>query len=190
MFRVPTIRKQFDFVLRDSQFQETFEIEKYQALTYSSPIGIALSEAVEQDWNTWVSKVEQAPWLKYWARFDEALNKTGTPRGEIAQGSEKAQAVALAIYTTGVWGYGVDNWRNSKLMSAKSAGLDIYGGGMQVNQPLVALLKLQNIHCVNEARKFLWDDRIFIGCGLNVPSEFGDLDRWLQPKWNELNNRR
>ena len=36
-----------------------------------------------------------------------------------------------------------------------------------------------------ELEGYTWDDKIYRGCGLLVPCEFGELDRWLEPLWQE-----
>ena len=184
--RVPTIRKQFDFALTEKQYQTTFIVEKYQALAFSSPKGLLLSDAVEADWSTWLKIVEGAPWLRHWNRFDSRAFPIGTPQGKVAQGDRFYQAIGLQIYVNAVWGFGVDSWFDAPLFPANRSQLGPKSGYVNVTQPLVELLKLQGVHCIGDARNNLWDNKILIGMGRYIPIEFGDLDRWLQQKWTDL----
>ena len=83
----------------------------------------------------------------------------------------KQYRIASAIYSNAVWGYGLSDWLRGEAAVDKTALHTIY--------------KLQNLTRPNPLRNYTWDDKIYRGCGVLVPCEFGELDRWLEPLWLE-----
>lgn len=198
----------FDFGLSGRETQDSIDEEKYIALAYSNPRGLALAELVEQHWHEWVAKVEAAPWLRNWVRSPLRGQVATTPRGticdKVAGDPDLApwSSIALAIYTNTIWGIGLDRWLRgpaqalesvSKTRLAKSecgsvdpkysAGSAGRTNSTRVNEPMICILQLQNVRKPNQARTYMWDDVLYRGCGLHVPVEVGELDRWLEPLW-------
>lgn len=176
----------FDFGLNGRATQESFNLNKYQALAYHNPLGIKLSELVEDKWLNWVQIVDEAPWLTNWKRSPYLVRKPAalnckepavTPLGTLVEPGHQAH-IALKIYTEAVWGYGVFGWLTA---DTKANGADL-----KTNSALRALHRLQGVRCPSAARTYSIDNPIYRGTGLIVPCEFGDLDRWLEPMWFEL----
>ena len=73
-----------------------------------------------------------------------------------------------------VWGVGFDGW----LMKTSLAA----------NAPLYEVLRLQGLSNPKNVqnRTHLWDDKLYRGCGLHLPPEYGYLDRWLEPLWQQV----
>lgn len=142
----------FDFTLRGSEIQETFNIDKYVALAHGSPLGAQLHNRVETQWVEWVKLVDGAPWLRNWVR---SPYKNDTYK------------LAECIYTEAVWQYG---WIPSKDLNLYSTNSDTFK----------AFYKLQGVKKPNQARTYLFDDAIYRGTGLIIPCEVGTLDRWLE----------
>lgn len=190
----------FDFSLSGRTIQDSFDVSKYKALAGGSVVGHKLSKLVEDHWVEWLKICSNAPWLKNWPRsqFYKQQTVDGTPpSGEplphewLKEAGPKPQpSIALVLYVEAVWGYGMSNWP----ASAYERGAGHYG---QRNAESVAtslkkysdamsmVLSLQNVKAPNMQRTYFWDDAIYRGCGFLVPCEFGDLDRWLEPYWQQ-----
>ena len=168
-----------NFGLTGREFQNSFNVEKYTALAYQQPRGILLRQLVEQEWVEWCDRVAQAPWKAYWKRCRLWKQQCTTPSDQpCSEGS--CGNVPLAIYTSAVWGFGIEGW----LMKQ----------GRAANAPLYEILRLQEVANPRtvQHRTHLWDDKLYRGCGLQIPAEFGDLDRWLEGLWlktTELNSK-
>lgn len=180
----------FDLGLSGKEHQEVFTDEKYRALAGGSPAGKALQILVDKHWLEWLELVENAPWLRSWTRSPlyvkksepaQGVDGTDLPSGEMVDGAAryKQRKIASAIYAEAVWGYGMADWLRGKHIKA---GTD---ARTKANTALRTIYNLQGLTCPNPSRNFTWDDKIYRGCGLLVPCEFGELDRWLEPLWVE-----
>ena len=180
----------FDLGLTGKEHQEAFTDEKYRALAGGSPAGKALQILVDEHWLEWLELVENAPWLRSWTRSPlyvkknavaQGVDGTDLPSGEMVDGAVryKQRKIASAIYAEAVWGYGMADWLRGKHVHA---GTD---ARTKANTALRTIYNLQGLTCPNPSRNFTWDDKIYRGCGLLVPCEFGELDRWLEPLWVE-----
>lgn len=180
----------FDLGLSGKEHQEAFTDEKYRALAGGNPAGKALQILVDEHWLEWLELVENAPWLRSWTRSPLYVKKSETaqgvdgtdlPSGEMVDGAAryKQRKIASAIYAEAVWGYGMADWLRGKHIKA---GTD---ARTKANTALRTIYNLQGLTCPNPSRNFTWDDKIYRGCGLLVPCEFGELDRWLEPLWVE-----
>lgn len=185
----------FDLGLTGKEHQEAFTDEKYRALAGGSPAGKALQLLVDEHWLKWLELVENAPWLRSWVRSPlyvkpsaraqakAALDVAGTdlPSGGKVDGASRfaQRKIASAIYAEAVWGYGMAGWLRGKHVVM---GTD---AKTKANTALRTIYNLQGLTCPNPARNYTWDDKIYRGCGLLVPCEFGELDRWLEPLWVE-----
>lgn len=180
----------FDLGLSGKEHQEAFTDEKYRALAGGNPAGKALQILVDEHWLEWLELVENAPWLRSWTRSPLYVKKSETaqgvdgtdlPSGETVDGAAryKQRKIASAIYAEAVWGYGMADWLRGKHVKA---GTD---ARTKANTALRTIYNLQGLTCPNPSRNFTWDDKIYRGCGLLVPCEFGELDRWLEPLWVE-----
>lgn len=180
----------FDLGLSGKEHQEAFTDEKYRALAGGSPAGKALQILVDEHWLEWLELVENAPWLRSWTRSPlyvkknavaQGVDGTDLPSGEMVDGAAryKQRKIASAIYAEAVWGYGMADWLRGKHVHA---GTD---ARTKANTALRTIYNLQGLTCPNPSRNFTWDDKIYRGCGLLVPCEFGELDRWLEPLWVE-----
>lgn len=188
----------FDLGLTGKEHQEKFTDEKYRALAGGNPQGLTLQLLVEEHWLEWLETVETAPWLRNWTRSPlytkkgpkaqaSALNLDGTdsPSGERVDGAQyyAQRKIASAIFAEAVWGYGMADWLRGKHIHA---GTD---ARTKANTALRTIYNLQNLTCPNPLRNYTWDDKIYRGCGLLIPCEFGELDRWLEPLWVEAQDR-
>lgn len=183
----------FDLGLTGREHQESFTDEKYRALAGGSPRGKALQQLVDEHWLEWLETVENALWLRNWSRSplyvkpnaDAGVDDTDLPSGESARGIEyyKQRKIASAIYAEAVWGYGMADWLRGKHVHA---GTD---ARTKANTALRTIYNMQALSCPSATRKYTWDDKIYRGCGLLVPCEFGELDRWLEPLWVEAGER-
>lgn len=180
----------FDLGLSGKEHQEAFTDEKYRALAGGSPAGKTLQILVDAHWLEWLELVENAPWLRSWTRSPlyvkksavaQGVDGTDLPSGEMVAGAAryKQRKIASAIYAEAVWGYGMADWLRGKHVHA---GTD---ARTKANTALRTIYNLQGLTCPNPSRNFTWDDKIYRGCGLLVPCEFGELDRWLEPLWVE-----
>ena len=180
----------FDLGLSGKEHQEAFTDEKYRALAGGNPAGKALQVLVDEHWLEWLELVENAPWLRSWTRsplyvkknaVTQGVDGTDLPSGEMVDGAAryKQRKIASAIYAEAVWGYGMADWLRGKHVHA---GTD---ARTKANTALRTIYNLQGLTCPNPSRNYTWDDKIYRGCGLLVPCEFGELDRWLEPLWVE-----
>ena len=180
----------FDLGLSGKEHQEAFTDEKYRALAGGNPAGYMLSVLVDKHWLEWLELVENAPWLRSWTRSPLYVKKgetapgvdgTDLPSGEMVDGAAryKQRKIAQAIYAEAVWGYGMADWLRGKHNKATA------DAKTKTNPALRTIYNLQNLRYPNSSRNYTWDDKIYRGCGLLVPCEFGELDRWLEPLWVE-----
>lgn len=181
----------FDMGLTGQEHQETFTDEKYRALAGGSPRGRALQLLVDEHWLEWLELVENAPWLRNWSRSPlytkprkpgpDSCEGVDAPSGVEVDGAAryKQRKIASTIYAEAVWGYGMADWLRGKHVRA---GTD---ARTKANTALRTIYNLQNLTCPSPTRTYTWDDKVYRGCGLLVPCEFGELDRWLEPLWLE-----
>ena len=162
-----------NFGITGREFQDSFNTEKYVAIAFQQPKGIKMREVVEEHWSEWASIVAEAPWRGYWKRSAYIRQPSVTPAGT-SYVDEGCGNVPLAIYTTAVWGFGVEEWLKKQGRAAKS--------------PVREIIHLQGVRepRVIGQRKNMWDDKLQRGCGILLPTEFGWLDRWLEPMWAHL----
>ena len=160
---IANIHKQIsDF--KGHTIHDSINVEKYKALAYMSPKGSLLYSKVLKNWNTWINKVADAPWLRQWTR-----SKLWGLRGSLPSGCDidwigevEVSQIALGIYVEAVWSIGIENKINdSKFL-------------------LEHMNKLRGARCST----FMWDPD-FQKKNILVPSEIGELDKWLEPMWLE-----
>lgn len=183
----------FDMGLTGKEHQDTFSDEKYRALAGGSPQGKTLQVLVEDRWLEWLEIVETAPWLRNWLKSPFYCKKSDSldvdeadsPSGEHVDGASrfKQRKIASALYAEAVWGYGMADWLRGKHNKATA------DAKTKSNPALRTIYNLQNLRYPNSSRNYTWDDKIYRGCGMLVPSEFGELDRWLDPLWVEAQDR-
>lgn len=182
----------FDVGLSGKEHQEAFTDTKYKSLAGGNSEGLALQVLVDEHWHEWLEIVEDAPWLRNWVRSKlyvkgpaMGCDEADTPSGGKVDGTAryKQHKIASAIYADAVWGYGMSDWLRGKHTNANA------GARTRTNPALRAILGLQNVARPNSARTYTWDDKIYRGCGLLVPCEFGELDRWLEPLWLEAQEK-
>ena len=162
-----------NFGLTGREFQETFNTEKYTALAYQQPRGLLLQELVELNWDSWCEVVLQAPWKTYWKKSTHWKQQNVTP-ADLPCCIGGCGSVPLAIYSAAVWGFGVEEWL--KLT------------GQKARAPMHEVLRMQGVQDPRVVihRTYMWDAKLLRGCGMQMPSEFGDLDRWLEPLWQKV----
>lgn len=193
--RVKLNEGMFDMSLTGRETQEAFSDEKYRALAGGSPAGKMLQILVDDHWLSWLEVVENAPWLRNWSRSPLYTKKNAQAQARSAQGVDGMDSpsggtvdgarwfaqrkIAQAIYAEAVWGYGMADWLRGKHIRA---GTD---ARTKANTALRTIYNLQGLVCPSPSRNFTWDDKIYRGCGLLIPCEFGELDRWLEPLWQE-----
>ena len=170
-----------DFGIKGSEFQDVFNVDKYVALAYQQPNGILLQEQIELHWEEWCRIVADAPWLKYWKRSKYIQQECVTPADMLCLVSG-CGSVPLIVFGTAVWGFGIDGWLKAPGVVFRPLSRDAAGRG-PVNPALTEVLRLQNAKSTKTERKYMWDDKLYRGCGIQLPPEFGALDRWLQPMW-------
>ena len=161
------------FRLTGREFQDSLDIEKYVALACQQPRGRLLLDQVELNWVEWCDLVVHAPWKTYWRRSKYWKQQCTTPSNEpCVEGS--CGNVPLVIFSSAVWGFGFDGW--------------LPKSGRSANAPLHEVLRLQGVKDPKtiQHRTHLWDDKLYRGCGLQLPPEYGDLDRWLEPLWHKV----
>lgn len=174
-----SITRPITLKLTGRECQEVFDVEKYVAIAYQQPVGIILHKMVEDEWDSWQKKVSEAPWLKHWNRsqalHERSLKPSGVSCAEYAGGS-----LPLLLYTTAVWGFGVESWLKGPSMALRPLSKS---SAIRVNEPMKFILDRQHVKSPSAERAYLWDDILYRGCGISLPTEFGDLDRWLEPLW-------
>lgn len=176
------------FKLSGHDMQETFSDEKYTSLASANPQGIALRHLVEEHWTEWLDIVETAPWTRNWSRspLRKATVPAATPCGKQVSGGYTKYAIASAVYAQAVWGYGMQGWlKGTKASLTPRPGKTKRRTPGQYNDAMWCILDMQRVKAPNAARTWFWDDKIYRGCGILVPCEFGELDRWLEPLWVE-----
>lgn len=161
------------FGLTGREFQETFNTEKYVALAYQQPKGRMLQTQIEARWDEWCRIVTQAPWKTYWKKSDYWKQQCVTPADYICL-EKGCGNVPLAIFSCAVWGFGIEEWLKKTGRAAKA--------------PVREILRLQGVRdpATTIHRAHMWDSRLYRGCGMVLPSEFGYLDRWLEPMWQQI----
>ena len=159
------------FGLTGREFQESFNIEKYVALACQQPRGKLLLEQVELHWVEWCDVVAQAPWKAYWKRSIYWKQQCTTPSDLLCLDGCCGN-VPLMIFSSAVWGFGFERWLK------------------EGRQPMYKILELQGVSSPKtiQHRTHLCDDKLYRGCGLELPPEYGDLDRWLEPLWQQVCN--
>lgn len=164
-----------NFGITGREFQETFNVEKYTALAYQQPRGKLLQQLVEEHWDDWCEIVAKAPWKTYWKKSKYYKQQCVSP-GDSVHPVYGCGTVPLAIYSCAVWGFGIEEWL--KLT------------GRKARAPVYEVLRLQEVKDPSTilGRKNMWDEKLLRGCGMQMPSEFGDLDRWLEPLWQQVCN--
>lgn len=164
-----------NFGITGREFQETFNVEKYTALAYQQPRGKLLQQLVEEHWDDWCEIVAKAPWKTYWKKSKYYKQQCVSP-GDSARPVYGCGTVPLAIYSCAVWGFGIEEWL--KLT------------GRKARAPVYEVLRLQEVKDPSTilGRKNMWDEKLLRGCGMQMPSEFGYLDRWLEPLWQQVCN--
>ena len=161
------------FGLTGREFQDSFNTEKYIALAYQQPRGVALQKLVVANWAEWCSLVAKAPWRTYWKKSryyrQQCVDTNGTLLPEIRCGN-----IPLAVYSTAVWGFGVEGWLRIPVRRTRT--------------PLYEILKLQGVQNTKSinSRNHMWDDKLYRGCGVLLPAELGELDRWLESLWQQV----
>lgn len=190
--RVNTLRNgTFDFGLSGREMQDRLNVEKYVALAYSSPLGVALANKVEEHWSEWLRKVSASPWLRNWSRSELKDQTATTPKGkpldkDLDNACLQWSNVALYLYVSSVWGFGVDKWLQGSSGALRPVDGGKSNGRARVNEPMAKILNMQNVRNPSQTRTYMWDDVLYRGCGLHVPIELGELDRWLEPLWLEV----
>lgn len=165
------------FGLTGKEFQYDFNTEKYIALAYQQPKGRLLQELVELNWDDWCYLVAEAPWRTYWKKSKYWKQQCVTPSDMLCCVSG-CGSVPLAVYGAAVWGFGLEGWLKRAPGSA---------GSNSTRAPMYEVLRLQGVQnprVVNN-RTHMWDDKLYRGCGMLLPAEFGTLDRWLEPLWQQ-----
>lgn len=171
----------FDFGLTGRETQENFTADMYKAIAYSSSAGVQLDALVHKHWNQWVQLVAEAPWLKNWTRsYLYPKADVGVTRDQLRSVLSNWETLAQALYVEAVWGYGIRDWLHGEaaVISKDHKGGKKYSFG--TNEALRRILELQCSRWPSDTRTYLWDQKIYMGCGILVPCEFGDLDRWLR----------
>lgn len=207
--RINTLNPRADaFGLTGREFQEKFDDMKYKTIAAGSEPGKALYNLANDRWTEWLQIVEEAPWLRNWRKsplwtpLDGTRGVASCPRGEIVEGSWQHHRIATYIFTNAIWGYGMLKWLTGN--AAALGELKSYGSGggaggtsskgrakyaARYNRPMTSLLEMQGVKVSSMSasnRVYFWDDKIYRGCGVLVPYEYGDLDRWLEPMWQEV----
>lgn len=173
-----------NFGITGREFQEVFDVDKYIALAYLQPKGALLQEQVEEHWEEWCRIVAEAPWLKYWKR-SKFISEPCVSPADVHVPVIGCGIVPLTIFSAAVWGFGIDGWLRVPDRVFKPLSRDTAGRG-PVNPALTEILRLQGAKSTKTVRKYMWDDRLYRGCGIQLPPEFGELDRWLQPVWERV----
>ena len=161
-----------NFGLTGREFQETFNTEKYVALAYQQHRGKILQELVELNWDEWCYIVAESPWKTYWKKSKYWKQQNVTP-SDLLCTVGGCGSVPLTVYSCAVWGFGVEEWLKKQGRAARA--------------PIYEILKLQGVKDsrVVLQRSHMWDDKLLRGCGIQLPAEFGYLDRWLEPLWQK-----
>ena len=178
--------------------QDHINVDKYEALAYlSDPYGRLLFKKVEDKWPQWLHMVAEAPWLNHWTHSELIVNSKHalTPGGHTVE-LKHSQAhlrnktidisrLGLQLFIDAVWGFGVEQWLKYPWGKHLDDKIPVQ---VKNSYPLMVstVLKAQGVKSLPITRKLLWDQPIYRGCGLEVPPEFGTLDRWLENLWLEV----
>ena len=164
--------KYINFGITGREFQESFDTEKYVAIAFQQPRGKLLQQMVEERWDDWCYIVAKAPWKTYWKRSKYWNQRCMTPSDNTCSVISCGN-VPLTVYSCAVWGFGVEEWLKKQGRAART--------------PVYEILKLQGVRDPRTImnRTHMWDEKLFRGCGMQMPAEFGDLDRWLEPLWQQ-----
>ena len=161
-----------NFGITGREFQESFDTEKYVAIAFQQPRGKLLQQMVEERWDDWCYTVAKAPWKTYWKKSKYWNQRCVTPSDKTCSVISCGN-VPLTVYSCAVWGFGVEEWLKKQGRAART--------------PVYEILKLQGVRDPRTImnRTHMWDEKLFRGCGMQLPAEFGDLDRWLEPLWQQ-----
>lgn len=164
--------RHINFGITGREFQETFNVEKYTALAYQQPRGALLQQLIEEHWDDWCSIVAKAPWKTYWKKSKYWKQQCVTPSDMLCL-VDGCGTIPLTVYSAAVWGFGIEEWLKMT--------------GRKARSPVYEILKLQGVKDPRTImnRKNMWDEKLFRGCGMQLPAEFGDLDRWLETLWQQ-----
>lgn len=162
-----------NFGITGNEFQDNFNTDKYVALACQQPKGRELQELVELRWEEWCRIVAKAPWRSYWRKSVYGNQQCVTPADNICL-EQGCGNIPLAVLGCAVWGFGFEGWLKKQ--------------GREARTPITEILKLQGVKnsCVVRNRTHMFDEKLYKGCGLQLPAEFGDLDRWLEPMWQQV----
>ena len=205
----------------------SFSKNKYIDLAGSNKTGLRLRQLVEDRWIEWVDQVARAPWLRNW-KNSQLLGCTGcTPCGHLVTTSmveefERAHkvmlyngphrlidcsSVALVIFSSAVWGFGVEGWLRSldtagevDAVEVAKAKIKIVKGGfgrtqgaprargskLRIHDAMSKVLELQCVKRPNAARTYFWDSTMYQGLYISLPCEYCDLDKWLEQLYQEI----
>lgn len=169
------------FGLTGREFQNSFNVEKYEAIAYMQPRGVELTKLVIQNWAQWASIVEEARWFRRWKLSTYCDQAIEAPGRVLVMNWAACGNVPLAIYNSAIWGFGIEHW---VMVEAPAPGRENKRG--RVNKPAREILRLQNVHKANNQRFNMWDEKLLRGCGIVLPTEYGELDRWLEPMWQQV----
>lgn len=156
----------------------TFNVEKYVALAYGQPKGLKLQQMVEDHWREWCIQVNMAPWRPYWRKCPAYTQPAFSPKDK-PFGVWGCGNIPLVIYTAAVWGFGVDDWLKIQEGVAKSLG-------RRDHTPIAESYRLRRVVSSCDRRQYIWDEDLHKRCGVLIPIEFGTLDRWLEPMWQQI----
>lgn len=141
-----------------------FDTEKYKALAFGRNDGIKLADLVEGEWSGWTNIVARAPWLRLWRKSVYWDRQGTTPMGRECAAPwcpMDVTAIALAIYVTAVWGFGLDCWERNYIKIQR------------------ALSEVQHVATGNIQRRYFL-------CNGGLPQEFVTLDEWLSVLWKRI----
>lgn len=83
----------------------------------------------------------------------------------------KYSRVASAIFSSAVWGFGVERWLRDWVEQGIDGG-EARGARNRVNAAMREILRLQGVSRPNSARTYFWHGAL--------PCEYYDLDVWLK----------
>ena len=171
--------------------QESINTDKYRALAYlTNPQGNMMLRKVNDRWYEWINIVSTAPWLRHWSKSyllnsnEYAHNPAGQPTernkcvATIGNRTVDVASISHKIFIDAVWGFGIEDWLRYPW------GID--GNKQQYPTIVATILDAQGLTQLPISRKQMWDRPIYMGCGLEIPPEFGVLDRWLDKLWYEV----
>ncbi len=211
-------------MLKSTQPDKTvFCKDKYVDLAGANKTGIKLRNQVETHWVEWVAKVASAPWLRNWTR-SQLIGCAGcTPQGHLVtptmvidyeknnkgplcvQTPEELvlqSSIAIAIFSSAVWGFGVDDWLRKvstaqRGIVAKDIGPGQYGlldrtehgargQGIRIHDAMAQILKFQEVNAPCSLRTYFWSDTTYNDISIAIPCEYYDLDCWLEQLYQKI----